>query len=75
MGARETLSYLGRIVHRIEDRLEEWRGDAAAREREVEANRDIRAPLWVTTTESGTRARCLRYATCSGRHAPTWGQQ
>jgi hypothetical protein len=35
-------------VHRIEDRLEEWRGDAAARQREVEANRDM---LWAEAEE------------------------
>lgn len=41
-------SMVERIVHRIEDHVEEWRKQDAARQREVDANRD---KLWAAAAE------------------------
>jgi hypothetical protein len=52
----EVASFFERIVHRVEKRLEEWRGDAVSRKRDVAADRD---DLWVEAEE---RVRLLAEA-------------
>ncbi len=47
MGERRT-SMIERIVHRIEEHIEEWRRQEAARAAEAEANRD---QLWAAAAE------------------------
>src|SRR3712207_5882598 len=47
MGERRT-SMIERIVHRVEEHIEEWRRQEAARAAEAEANRD---QLWAAAAE------------------------
>jgi regulator of protease activity HflC (stomatin/prohibitin superfamily) len=52
MGEHRRTSMIERIVHRVEEHIEEWRRQEAARAAEAEANRD---QLWAAAAERERR--------------------
>jgi hypothetical protein len=52
MGQQRRTSMIERIVHRVEEHIEEWRRQEAARAAEAEANRD---QLWAAAAERERR--------------------
>ncbi len=50
--SEERLSTIEKILHRAEDRIEEWRRQDQARKAEAEADRD---KLWAEAKERGSR--------------------